>query len=190
MRSALRRASARPGLRLSEKLDKSVKLSPRATMPEHEHQAISIPGLTPGQLCYLQIPALDITASARFYERVLGWRVDPPGAGFEAPGLIGQWVTERAAAPDVGPVGWIHVGDVRRTLQTAREAGGTPRDEPVPDGPRLLASFSDPAGNLVGIVQHEPTDWQPAAPRCAASQRATGHSSAPVPGSPVQSRTM
>ncbi|MBV9945016.1 MAG: hypothetical protein JO262_23030 [Solirubrobacterales bacterium] len=135
-------------------------------MPDHEDTATSIPGLIPGQLCYLQIPALDVTTAARFYERVFGWRVDPPEAGFEAPGLIGQWVTDRAPAPDAGLVGWIHVRDVRQTLEVARQAGGTPRDGPLPDGPRLLASFADPAGNLVGIVQHGDH-----APRAAAHAR-------------------
>ena len=123
-------------------------------MTEHEEQATSIPGLVPGQLCYLQIPALDVTISARFYERVFAWQVDPPEAGFEAPSLIGQWVTDRAPAPGAGPVAWIHVRDVRRTLEVAREAGATLRDGPLADGPRLLASFADPAGNRVGVVQH------------------------------------
>ena len=61
-----------------------------------------------GQLCYLQIPADDVEISARFYERVFGWGVDPPDTGFEAPGLIGQWVTDRPASPGSGPVGWIN----------------------------------------------------------------------------------
>jgi uncharacterized glyoxalase superfamily protein PhnB len=121
---------------------------------DREDQSTPIPGLAPGQLCYLQIPALDIGVSARFYERVFGWSVAPPEAGFEAPGLIGQWVTDRPVAPDAGPVGWIHVADVRRTLADAQGVGATLRDGPLPDGPRLLASFADPAGNLVGIVQH------------------------------------
>jgi len=107
-----------------------------------------------GQLCYLQIPADDVEISARFYERVFGWGVDPPDTGFEAPGLIGQWVTDRPASPGSGPVGWINVPDVRRTLTDAVEAGAIVRDEPMPDGPRLLASFLDPAANMVGIVQH------------------------------------
>jgi uncharacterized glyoxalase superfamily protein PhnB len=106
-----------------------------------------------GQLVYLQIPAADITASARFYERVLGWQVGSD-SGFEAPGLIGQWVTDRPPAPDAGPVVWIHVDDVAHTLTEAESAGAVRRQEPTPDGPRLLASFSDPAGNLVGIVAH------------------------------------
>jgi PhnB protein len=107
-----------------------------------------------GQLVYLQIPALDITTSARFYERVFGWRIDPPESGFEAPGLIGQWITDRPPAPDSGPIGWIHVDHVPRALEDAQAAGGTLREAPFPDGSRLLASFADPAGNLVGIVQH------------------------------------
>ena len=122
----------------------------------HEEQATSIPGLVHGQLCYLQIPARDVTVSARFYARVFGWRVDPPESGFEAPGMIGQWVTDRAPAPEAGPVGWIHVTDVRRTLEDAVDAGGARRDDPVPDGPRLLASFADPAG--------EPRRHRPARP--------------------------
>ncbi len=47
-------------------------------MNEDEPQTTSIPGLTNGQLCYLQIPALDIATSARFYEQIFGWSVDPP----------------------------------------------------------------------------------------------------------------
>jgi uncharacterized glyoxalase superfamily protein PhnB len=109
-----------------------------------------------GQPVYLQIPAADITTSARFYERVFGWRVDPPESGFEAPGLIGQWITDRPPSPDTGLLMWIHVDDVAGTLTVAEEAGAVRRLEPTPDGPRMLASFSDPAGNLVGIAAHPP----------------------------------
>jgi PhnB protein len=109
-----------------------------------------------GQLVYLQIPATDITTSARFYERVLGWEIGDGGtdSGFEAPGLIGQWITDRPAAPDSGPVVWIHVDDVAQSLAAAQAAGAALQQQPTPDGPRLLASFRDPAGNLVGIVSH------------------------------------
>jgi uncharacterized glyoxalase superfamily protein PhnB len=145
-----------------------------------EDHPTSIPGLVAGQLCYLQIPASDVTTSARFYARVFGWGVDPPEAGFEAPGLIGQWVTDRPPAPDAGPVGWIHVPDVRRTLADAQDAGATPRDGPLPDGPRVLASFLDPAGNLVGIVQHGDSASCAAEPRVGVADI----------GSPIDNRTM
>lgn len=107
-----------------------------------------------GQLVYLQIPATDIMASARFYERVFGWEIDPPESGFEAPGLIGQWITDRSPAPDAGPMMWIHVDDVAQTLSAAEQAGAARAQPPTPDGPRELASFRDPAGNLVGIAAH------------------------------------
>jgi PhnB protein len=126
-----------------------------------------------GQLVYLQIPAADITTSARFYERVFGWEigVGGPDSGFEAPGLIGQWITDRPPAPGAGPVMWIHVDDVAQTLAVAAEAGAAPQQEPTPDGPRLLASFSDPAGNLVGIVAHGDPERGEGAARATAVAR-------------------
>jgi PhnB protein len=135
-----------------------------------------------GQLVYLQIPATDITASAHFYASVFGWEVEGgvgSDSGFEAPGLIGQWITDRPAAPDAGAVMWIHVDNVAQTLTDAERAGAVLRMEPTPDGPRLLASFSDPAGNLVGIVAHGAQD--PARTTAAATPTATAG---------VESRTM
>jgi predicted enzyme related to lactoylglutathione lyase len=123
-------------------------------MSEEEERATSIPGLAHGQVCYLQLPAADIDASARFYERVFGWKIDPPESGFEAPGLIGQWVTDRPASPDAGLLAWVWVDDIDRTLHDVTAAGGEIRDSPVPDGPRWLATFTDPGGNLIGIAQH------------------------------------
>jgi predicted enzyme related to lactoylglutathione lyase len=108
---------------------------------------------THGQLGYLQIPALDLEASARFYERVFGWRVAPPQTEFEAPGLIGQWVTDRPPAPEAGPVVWIEVDDIGRALEQADRSGGAVLEEPFGNGPRMLASVSDPSGNHVGIYQ-------------------------------------
>ena len=119
-----------------------------------EEGATSLGRLASGQLCYLQIPAADITASARFYERVFGWTVDPPDSGFEAPGLIGQWVTDRSAAPEQGFLPWIWVDDIDATLVVVEAAGGEKRSGPEPDGPRWLATFADPAGNLIGLAQH------------------------------------
>ena len=68
--------------------------------------------------------------------------------------LIGQWVTDRAPSADAGAVGWIHVEHVERTLAKAVSAGATMTMPPTPDGPRTLAAFTDPAGNVVGVVSH------------------------------------
>ena len=62
-----------------------------------------------GQLSYLQIPALNVQRSAEFYARVFGWHIEHPHPGFDAPGLIGQWVTDRPPARDAGMLPWLHV---------------------------------------------------------------------------------
>lgn len=108
-----------------------------------------------GQLTYLQIPSLDYLASAVFYERVFGWQVEGPHASFEAPGVFGQWVDDRAPTSDSGLMAWIHVDDIDAALDLARAHGGKVVDGPTADGPnRLLASVLDPGGNAIGLVQH------------------------------------
>jgi hypothetical protein len=112
-------------------------------------------GLAHGEVCYLQIPARDIDASAAFYEQVFGWRIERGYASFEAPGIIGQWVDDRSPAGDSGILPWIAVDDIRGALDGVAAAGGEALEEPYQDGPsRLLATARDPAGNTVGIVEH------------------------------------
>ena len=108
-----------------------------------------------GQLSYLQVPAIDVLQSAGFYEKIFGWHVEPPHPSFEAPGLIGQWVADRPAAPDAGLLAWIQVDRIDDTIGLVRANGGEVLDGPSPDGPeRLLATIRDPAGNVLGIVQN------------------------------------
>jgi uncharacterized protein len=108
----------------------------------------------PGQLSYLQIPAINVQKSAEFYARVFGWHVDHPHPGFLAPGLIGQWVTDRPPTRDAGLLPWLNVDDIHEAMKLVRAHGGEVLEHPTPDGPdRLLATVRDPAGNVVGLVQ-------------------------------------
>ena len=118
--------------------------SPSASGPAH------------GQVCYLQIPALDLMKSAAFYEKVFGWRIERPYPSFEAPGLIGQWVSDRMPAPESGLLMWISVDGIDNVLESVRASGGEVIEPPSPDGPRWLATIRDPAGNVLGIAQHGP----------------------------------
>ncbi len=116
-------------------------------------------GLAHGEICYLQIPARDIDASAAFYEQLFGWRIERGYAAFEAPGLIGQWVDDRPPTGDSGILAWIAVDDIRSALDGAAAAGGQALEEPYEDGrSRLLATARDPAGNTIGIVEHHHAD--------------------------------
>jgi predicted enzyme related to lactoylglutathione lyase len=108
-----------------------------------------------GKLGYLQLPAADVGRAAAFYAAVFGWSVEPGQAGFEAPGLIGQWIAERPVAPDAGPLLWIDVTRMESALRLVEEQGGVVLSPPVvDDGVRLLATVRDPAGNTIGMVQH------------------------------------
>jgi predicted enzyme related to lactoylglutathione lyase len=114
-----------------------------------------MPSPAHGQLTYLQVPATDVARSAVFYQRIFGWQVDPPQPGFEAPGLIGQWVTDRPAAPGAGMLAWIQVDRLSDTLDLVRANGGAVVLPPFPDGTeRLLATITDPAGNALGLPQN------------------------------------
>jgi len=106
-----------------------------------------------GQIGYLQLPALDVACSAAFYETLFGWSVDPGHGSFEAPGMIGQWTTERVPASTGGPVVWIcadHLGPVlERTVAGGGKVAGRPQ---LDNGERWLVEIDDPAGNRIGVV--------------------------------------
>ena len=120
-------------------------------------EASSLGPLAHGQLCYLQIPASDVWQSAEFYATVFGWRIERPYPSFEAPQLIGEWVDDRAPAPDAGPLAWINVDHIDATLQLVAESGGGVLEGPSLDGGvRWLATIRDPAGNTIGVVQLGP----------------------------------
>jgi uncharacterized protein len=112
--------------------------------------------LVHGQVCYLQLPAVDADRAAAFYEAVFGWQTEHPYQDFVSPGLIGQWVPGRPAAPDAGPMIWIAVADLAATLEAVIKHGGEVKDLPSADGPdRILATIADSEGNLVGLASHK-----------------------------------
>ncbi|HEX3622181.1 MAG TPA: VOC family protein [Acidimicrobiales bacterium] len=110
--------------------------------------------LAHGQLAYLQIPATDVGRAGEFYGQVFGWSVEPPQPGFEAPGMIGQFVDDRPPAGDAGPMLWIAVDDLEVTLRLVRDNGGEVVELPTADGPRTLATVADPTGNRIGLAAH------------------------------------
>jgi dihydrofolate reductase/predicted enzyme related to lactoylglutathione lyase len=131
-------------------------LSEQPALAKDKSESTTVSGLKDGQVCYLQIPALDMMKSADFYETIFGWRIERPYPSFEAPGLIGQWVSDRPAAAEAGLLAWINVSCIDGVVESVRSSGGDVLKPPSPDGPRWLATIRDPAGNVLGIVQHGP----------------------------------
>ena len=108
---------------------------------------------THGQVVYLQLPAADPAASAAFYEAAFGWSVDPEQRRFEAPGIIGEWTTDRLPARDAGPVVWILAEQLWPVLDRISAHGGRVAGRPELDGgERYLVECDDPAGNRIGVA--------------------------------------
>src|SRR5829696_9286482 len=87
-----------------------------------------------GRIEYLQLPALDLERSAAFYAGVFGWSVGPSSGSFEAPGIIGQLITDASPATTGGPVLWISADGLSRVLGRVEANGGKVRGRPQLDG--------------------------------------------------------
>jgi predicted enzyme related to lactoylglutathione lyase len=116
------------------------------------------PTLANGKICYIEIPAIDIRASADFYANVFGWKIRQRGDGAVAfddttGEVSGTWVVGRPAAMEPGLLIYIMVGSVAATIETVM-AQGCEIVQPIGgDAPEITARFRDPAGNVLGLYQ-------------------------------------
>lgn len=111
-----------------------------------------------GKVSFLEIPALDTAKSAAFYQAVFGWNVrgdNPDHRSFDDTPreIIGAWVTGRPIPDDPGVVPYIYVQGVDATLEKVKANGGEVVREPYPEGNLWVATFHDPAGNVIGLWQ-------------------------------------
>lgn len=111
-----------------------------------------------GKVSYLEIPALDVAKSAAFYARVFGWNAPESERSFSdvSDGLIGHFVTGREPADEGGVAVYIYVSSVDKTLADVGASGGATVKELYPEGDLWVATFRDPAGNLMGMWQAGP----------------------------------
>lgn len=111
-----------------------------------------------GKICYVELPAVDVGASADFYARVFGWHMRRRGDGAVAfddtvGGVSGTFVTDRAPAADPGLLVYVMVADAEAATDAVVAAGGRIVRTSPPDFPEVFAWFADPAGNVLGIYQ-------------------------------------
>ena len=111
-----------------------------------------------GKICYLEIPANDRERSAEFYRRAFGWHIRKRGDGATAfddtvSEVSGTWVLGRPVAAQPGLLVYIMVASAVAAIDAIVAAGGE-IIEPVDQNAReVVATFRDPAGNLMGIYQ-------------------------------------
>jgi hypothetical protein len=116
------------------------------------------PTYSNGKICYIELPAGDVAASAAFYERVFGWHSRQRGDGALAfddgvGEVSGTWVTGRPPSSAPGMLVYIMVDDAEATVAAVRAAGGEIVQEIGGDAPEITARFRDPGGNVLGIYQ-------------------------------------
>jgi uncharacterized protein len=113
-------------------------------------------------ISYLRIPADDPQRSAGFYESVFGWTVDTnrPEPSFEdgSGHVIGHFVAEPAVAGEAGVRPYIYVERADETLEKVSAHGGTTLAAPYQEGDLWVATFRDPAGNVLGAWQRGPRE--------------------------------
>jgi len=113
---------------------------------------------TNGKICYLEIPATDVSESSAFYQKIFGWKVRRRGDGAVAfddsvGGVSGTWVTDRTASGSPGMLTYIMVDSVAETIDKIVAAGGAVAQPASRIGTMTIARFRDPAGNVLGLYQ-------------------------------------
>ena len=116
------------------------------------------PNYRTGKICYIEIPASDISVSAQFYQRVFGWHIRHRSDGSTAfddaiSEVSGTWVLERPPMTDPGLLVFIMVASAATTIEAIIAAGGTIVHPVYPEAQEVYAHFRDPAGNILGIYQ-------------------------------------
>ena len=121
-----------------------------------EHDGVSATLARPGGLSYLHLPAPDPAAAADFYAAVFGWNVrgrdtDRPSFDDGTGHVSGAWMSGLAVSAESGPLPYIYVERVDEVAERIEAAGGEMVRVPYPEGNLRVATFRDPAGNVLGI---------------------------------------
>jgi predicted enzyme related to lactoylglutathione lyase len=102
-------------------------------------------------------PVKDIARGKTLYSKLLGMEPTTDEAYY-----VGFTLGDQEIGLDpnghstgmTGPVGYYHVDDIKKSLQSLLDAGGQVQQE-VKDvgGSRLIASVKDADGNVIGLLQ-------------------------------------
>jgi predicted enzyme related to lactoylglutathione lyase len=128
---------------------------------ERKHYGVDQGLARHGHVSYLEIPAADAERSAAFYETVFGWAVERRQDGRRSFGdrsgdLIGRWATDRVPSREPGLLPYIYVDHIDETVEWIVNRGGEIVKPVYAEGDLWVATFRDPAGNLLGIWQAGP----------------------------------
>jgi predicted enzyme related to lactoylglutathione lyase len=102
-------------------------------------------------------PVSDLAAAKAMYSALLGMQPQADSkyyVGFEAEGQQIGLVPGGGPQGETSPVAYWQVSDIEAKLAEVTAAGGTRKEEPHDvGGGRLVATFTDPDGNVLGLFQ-------------------------------------
>jgi predicted enzyme related to lactoylglutathione lyase len=83
-----------------------------------------------------------------------------PTPGFEdgTGHVIGHFIPDSPVAGEAGVRPYIYVESVDDTLEQVSGHGAAQVEAPYPEGDLWVATFRDPAGNVLGVWQRGPRD--------------------------------
>src|SRR6202165_4568851 len=121
-------------------------------------EPVKPPTYRTGKICYIEIPARDVQQSAEFYKRAFGWQIRQRGDGSTAfddtvNDVSGTWVLGRPVAAEPGLMVYIMVASAAAAVDAIVSAGGEIVKPVDPKAREVVATFRDPAGNLISIYQ-------------------------------------
>jgi predicted enzyme related to lactoylglutathione lyase len=120
----------------------------------------SQPTFANGKICYIEIPALDIQQSSKFYQTVFGWTLRNDNEGNisfdDTVGQVsGMWVLNREPTSKAGLLISIMVNDIADTLKLIVENNGKVVEAASYNSSEVTARFLDPAGNIFCLYQEQ-----------------------------------
>ncbi len=108
-----------------------------------------------GKVSYMRIPAADTVALGAFYETVFAWQVSgrPEHMSFtDASGeMIGAFEPGTPSEPGIVP--FIYVQGIDAVIRNIESNGGSVVRPVYDEGGLWIATFRDPAGNVIGVWQ-------------------------------------
>ncbi|HVV16111.1 MAG TPA: VOC family protein [Polyangia bacterium] len=110
----------------------------------------------PVEIVHIEFKSANFTRTAEFYGRLFDWQTEQNGAGSYmklngSGGPSGGWVrADLVQSP--GPIAYLSVEDLEKTLGEVEAAGGRVlvRSQPFAGGGEI-ALFADPDGNVLGL---------------------------------------
>ena len=104
-------------------------------------------------------PVTDVAAAKAVYTALLGMEPQADSPYYVGYDVAGQQIGLVPGGGPQGmttPVAYWHVSDIESKLAEVTAAGATLKEEPRDvGGGRLVATFTDPDGNVLGLVQDQ-----------------------------------